>query len=393
MIRKVKFSNFYSFRGEQEISFLASKKQTYDYFTSKNGDQITKVAAFIGGNASGKTNVMRLFSFLGYFIYRPEDEQTQTLNREIAFKTFFSNDKPSDFYIEFEENNNIYFYQFTLSNKNIIAKEELRMLEIKPYAREEVIFSRTKDGIQDLNEKHFTNISVESLPKINDSISLITYFKRSQYKVDVIDDVYVYFAKMRTNINEKGEISTPYHQLDALMMYRHEDNIKKKMESFIKDFDLGLSRFEINLKEESKRSVDVYGVHSDKKESRIPFTYESRGTRSLFFVIANVLTALKYNSVVIVDEIETGLHPEALNKLVGYFIEENKDRNAQLLFSAHSFEFMKRLDMHQIYLVEKNVDCESNVCRLNQVEGIRSDENFQAKYMSGAYGAFPEISV
>ena len=59
MIRKVKFSNFYSFYKEQEISFLAKKKKTHDYYFSDSSDQISKVAGFAAGNAAGKTNDMR----------------------------------------------------------------------------------------------------------------------------------------------------------------------------------------------------------------------------------------------------------------------------------------------------------------------------------------------
>ena len=49
--------------------------------------------------------------------------------------------------------------------------------------------------------------------------------------------------------------------------------------------------------------------------------------------------------------------------------------------------------MHQMYLVEKNNNSESHVYRLNQIKGIRSDDNFLSKYMTGAYGAFPKIRV
>lgn len=54
---------------------------------------------------------------------------------------------------------------------------------------------------------------------------------------------------------------------------------------------------------------------------------------------------------------------------------------------------MNKLDMHQIFLIEKNKNGASSTYRLNEIEGIRSDENFLAKYMSGSYGAFPKIRI
>ena len=112
MIRKIRFSNFYSFYREQEISFLANKKKTDDYYNSESGDQIAKIAAFIGGNASGKTNVMRLFSFLSYFVCRESGRGLSEITN-IAYQTFFGNEEVLKIYVEFEIGNIIFFYEFS----------------------------------------------------------------------------------------------------------------------------------------------------------------------------------------------------------------------------------------------------------------------------------------
>jgi len=393
MIRKVKFSNFYSFEGEQEISFLAKKKKTYDYFQSESNDQITKVASFIGGNASGKTNVMRFFSFLSYFICRNVNNESPLIS-DIAYKTFFNNNKASNFSIEFENDNFIFFYDFSIKEK-IILKESLYVKKIQKGSRKTEIFLRELNIIKTLDGNYFKNISIDAFPKIREGISLITFIKKSTYSVDIINSVYDYFLGFKTNINEKGEINNPAYQFKTLEFYLRDDDLKKEMENFIRHFDIGLSDFVIK-KEIKERGVfiSVQGVHNTKeRNNKLDFSYESRGTQSLFFMMANILSALKNNNVVIIDEIESGFHPEALNKLVSYFIDENEKGKAQIIFSSHSLGFINKLDMHQIYLVEKDDKSESFVYRLNQVEGIRADENFLAKYMTGAYGAFPKIRV
>jgi len=78
---------------------------------------------------------------------------------------------------------------------------------------------------------------------------------------------------------------------------------------------------------------------------------------------------------------------------VSYIMDENEKHKAQIIFSSNSLGFMSKLDMHQLFLTEKDVDGESIVYRLNEVDGVRSDENFLTKYMSGAYGGFPKIRV
>ncbi len=84
---------------------------------------------------------------------------------------------------------------------------------------------------------------------------------------------------------------------------------------------------------------------------------------------------------------------EIVNEVYSYFINENEHGKAQIIFSSHSLGFMNKLDMHQMYLVEKNNSSESLAYRLNEIKDIRSDDNFLSKYMTGAYGAFPKIRV
>jgi AAA15 family ATPase/GTPase len=393
MIRKIKFSNFYSFQKEQEINFLANKKKTYDYFTAKSEEQITKIAGFVGGNASGKTNVMRLFSFLSYFVCRNVDKE-KYLVKDIAYKTFFNNEEESHFYIEFDSDGHIFYYDVRIK-KNIILQETLSVKKIEKNSRAVKIFSRELQNIINLDKKYFKNITIDSIPKIREDVSFIAFIKKMPYSVDIVDKVYNCFLNFKTNINERGELNNYFHQIKTLQTYFQDKDLKEKMEVFIRNFDIGLSGFKIKKEEKKdKPFISVRGIHSTNlKNNELDLSYESRGTQSLFFAMANILSALKNNSVIVIDEIEAGFHPEALNKLIGYFIDENRDKTAQLIFSSHSLGFMNKLDMHQIFLTEKNNKSESSVVRLNKVKGIRPDENFLSKYMTGVYGAFPKIRI
>jgi len=62
-----------------------------------------------------------------------------------------------------------------------------------------------------------------------------------------------------------------------------------------------------------------------------------------------------------------------------------------LLFSSHSHLILSKLDKYQIILTEKNKKGESEAWRLDEVAGVRADDNYYAKYMAGAYGAFPRL--
>lgn len=74
-----------------------------------------------------------------------------------------------------------------------------------------------------------------------------------------------------------------------------------------------------------------------------------------------------------------------------FFSEKHNPKNAQLIFSTHQELVLNKLMKEQILLVEKDNTLNTNAWRLDEVEGVRSDDNFFAKYMAGAYGAVPEI--
>lgn len=66
--------------------------------------------------------------------------------------------------------------------------------------------------------------------------------------------------------------------------------------------------------------------------------------------------------------------------------------NAQILFSTHQALLLKELTKTQIFIVEKNKeDLTTEIYRLDEVEGVRNDENYAQKYLSGTYGGVPDI--
>ena len=70
MIRKITFSNFYSFKDKQTLDFTTTKKKGDNYYQTFDGKQISKVVAFLGPNNSGKTNVIKVLGFIDYFLLR-----------------------------------------------------------------------------------------------------------------------------------------------------------------------------------------------------------------------------------------------------------------------------------------------------------------------------------
>ena len=65
--------------------------------------------------------------------------------------------------------------------------------------------------------------------------------------------------------------------------------------------------------------------------------------------------------------------------------------NSQLIFSTQNYSVMSKLDKQQITLVEKQKNGSSSTFRLDDISGIRTDENYYLKYLSGEYGGVPNL--
>lgn len=137
-----------------------------------------------------------------------------------------------------------------------------------------------------------------------------------------------------------------------------------------------------------------YGQHTVAgKPYPLPMFLESSGTQRLFILLRWLLPVLSSGSTAIMDEFECDLHPHMIVPILDLFKNpETNPNNAQLFFSCHNIDVLNQLDKTQVVLVEKDGStCESKVWRLDEMKGVRRDDNLYAKYMAGAYGAVPNI--
>lgn len=385
MIRKISFSNFYSFKNEQVLDFTTSKKKSDNYYETFDGKQISKVLAFVGPNNSGKTNVIKVLGFIDYFLRTPNRESEVF---DLAFKSYaFCPKASSKFTIEFESSEKLYSYSLEATPEKVIS-EKLEAKLLKKSAKTYSIFERTENEIN-LNKKLISGVTKKSLSSIRKDVS-VTAFLQSNYSLDEVSDFLDYFERFRTNINEAGIVRSPEDRIDfAANACLSFPELKKAMEDFMVDFDLGIEGFSIK---KSDKDISVSAKHKvEKKEYELPLNYESRGTKSLFVELLFIMTSLFEGTILALDEIESGLHPQAVDKLIQYIIDSFSDEKKQFIFTSHSLNFMKKFDAQQIFLVERQ-QSKSEVFRLDELD-IRPDENFYAKYMSGVYGAFPKIRV
>ena len=378
--------------GDAEVNLVVNKNapDTDAYVTDNSGNRLTKLMAFVGPNASGKTNLLKGLAFIRWFILNSFSDLKP--DAEILFKPFLfcSEIKPSSFDIEFVMNDKVYKYEMELTTKKILSEK----LSVKEDKRFKILFERSWNGDKyEFNFRRFsTPANFEQIVRGNASIISTARQVDHQQSMEIAE----YFESIRTNIIELGKMRME-GLADAIEYYQKNPEIKVKAEEILSKFDLGLSKINIRKVETEDKKV-VYiptGAHKyvdSREEFLLPFRYESAGTKNLLLLLRTILAVLQGGGVAVLDEMDNDLHPLMIPEIINLFISKTYNpRNAQLLFSTHSVQVLNKLDKQQIVLVEKNDKNVSEAWNLSDVKGVRADDNFYAKYMAGAYGAIPKV--
>lgn len=394
MISKFVFSNFYSFAEETEVSFEIGKQPSsslYDVELS-DGRRLNKVIAVVGANGSGKTQLLRPLAFLSWFVTSSFFSEPK---EKIPFKSHALKEmEDSSIEVFFNLNKIDYKYKLVL-NKDYVLHESLYKKTSKQYS---YIFIRERNESGDyvFKQKSF-NFAKKLAENIKNNVSIIS--AAHTYGIESVIDFEKFFDSFNFNINMSGRNHYSENALLSSAEYFSENKgIKDKMLKIICDLDLGLSSVtleEIKGENDSSESEKFYlpiGVHSiNGMEFSLSFLEESSGTQSAFVLLRRILPVLENGGVAIIDEIDNDLHPHMLPKILELFkFPHNNPHNAQIIFSCHTPEILNILKKHQVYLVEKK-DLMSEAWRLDEIIGLRADDNAYAKYNAGALGAIPNI--
>lgn len=127
----------------------------------------------------------------------------------------------------------------------------------------------------------------------------------------------------------------------------------------------------------------------------LTFDEQSAGTKSWISLVLRTLQTLEYGGVLVVDEVDSSLHPHLTSRLIELFREpETNPRHAQLLFTTHDATLLdeETLARDEIWFVEKNPD--SGTTALYPLTDFRprKHENVEGRYLAGGYGAVPVLT-
>lgn len=423
MLIQFTIRNFKTFKEKTVLNMVASN---YDKSTrekeniSQQNDfnlRLLKSSVIFGANASGKSKFIEGLMFMKKFvIISSKDSQKGEPIEVEPFKLQTDSEKDSsEFEVIFLYKKAIFRYGFEVTNEKVISE----WLYHRPKTKEVEIFYREKQKF----EIHGRNFSKGAFLVKEDVIreNELMLSKAAQFNDKIAGKVIDWFKGLKTisGLNVSG--------YQGFTMSRTKDpKHKAKILELLKVADLGIQDISLELLDVSKfpkdmpqelrdmisKKVkdegaefisDVLTTHkkydgNKKYVGDIKFSLddeESSGTKIFFALTGPVLDSLENGYVLVVDELDSKLHPNLVCKLVSLFNSaEHNPNNAQLIFNTHDTNLLGSglFRRDQIWFVEKDRIGVSKLFSLADF-AVRKNENFENNYIEGKYGAIPYLNA
>lgn len=419
LILRFSVSNHKSLRDEALLDMVSSrlKKQQPD-----DGDWagvVHPVAAIYGPNGSGKTT---LLDALGYMCDAVKHSASSWLAQPSIPQHPFRLDRtsasrPSSYTLDFVHENTRFVYGFDI----LEGKVAQEWLSSYPRGRERVLFARSEDGVVETGP-HLPNPG--SLPTVTDRELLISRSLISQH---------AFLAPLAEAVCDGIE----YHSVDDARVSLEVSRLASRLEagaidpealsSLLRVADVGVKevtpeRSEMPREVRRFREMLAHAIADDSDEpsgptkllvasddsfAEIKFSHsdddevealgvgdESRGTIAWMVLASSALTALRRGTVLVIDEVDSSLHPYLVTVLIGLFLDQGLNtRGAQLVFTTHDVTLMQPSngtlnDPEYIWFTEKDNAGATTLTCLDQFSP-RMNHNWEKRYLEGRYGAVP----
>ena len=410
MLLQFNFGNYKSFRQEASLDMTAAKITEFSH-TVRNisAEKVLPVAAIYGANASGKTNVIEAFRFMGLYVLNSFGYGGEPVKgvRHILPRTPFVFDKTGKdeasffevYYIMPEKDGGkTYNYGFCMDDSGI--SEEWLNVKARTAREYKRIFYRngTELDLKGIPKESKENIKV-SLEKESLIVSL-----GSKLKIECLKQVRDWFQNVELwNFGNTAEdhFRSTYASRDFLL----NRSVQKDVVKYLSAFDPSIIDFIVSFRTgqtdqiEDIRIEAVHRVKGTEDTASIPLEEESAGTLKMFALYDSFKRAMENGGLLLIDELSSKLHPLLVRDFIISFIDPEINKNgAQLVFTTHDTWHLSNniLRRDEIWFTQKDEDGCSELYSLADFRTeydskIRKDENYEKNYLLGKYGSVPRL--
>lgn len=419
MIENVSIENFFSFRDEVSLSFIAKKErsesavdQPYKSVEVVNGIPLLKCVFFFGNNGAGKSN----FIFALRTLTDMASSFKKKRNEKIFYAPFEFDDQtkkaPSKISISYHIKEVRYTYKIHW-DANFIHYEKLEKRIGR--GKDRNVYERYYNKNLDTTEIIFSDVSIDDDTRyqlIHSTIpntTVLSVISELNVPCNILKENFDFFDNC-LNVTPMDGISLTR----GLPIGRNQEDLicKEVILGLISDIGINIVDFDIvkhelpkelleklntilsieDIERERYREIVTFTHHTEKYGNKLlSESNQSDGTLAIIkLIIAFYHTALS-NECTILDEVTVGIQQKAFSRLLKFFL--NIAEKSQLIFASHDyslleFEYMRR---DSVRFFSKDLDGVSSVQTIN-LKNVHKNLNFR-KYVlqNNKWGQLPQM--
>lgn len=418
MLLSFRVANHRSIKGEQQLLlgpvYEADRPEGTDW-------EAVPVAAVFGANAAGKSNVMDALRYMADMVRSShrDAEPGAGIERHAFALDEECRAEPSWFVVDLSLDGVRYTYGFSLDDERVVDE----WLYSYPHGRKRIVFQRVGEDFTfgDAQPRK----ELELVTKITEPNTLfMTVAARSRQ--EAFRPVYAWFTRgVRFRYGMQRDVlfgamagrllADPARVPGVVGLLKAADlgieNVGVERVAIDDTSTLG-SQYLLWEATADNSSDPASGMRTAKREVtrvwveqrgrhgsvRLGLQDQSAGTKALLAYAGSVLTVLESGGLLVVDEIDSSLHPRLTAHLIKLFQDEaTNPQGAQLLLTTHDASLLGRsggediLKRDQVWFVEKDGYGETTLYPLSDFKP-RQEENRERRYLGGSYGAVPVLN-
>ena len=380
-----------------------------------------------GANASGKSNLLNAIEFLHDFWFDRKNDVTAETG-VVPFKfDKITPKQPSNFSLKFYVKDIKYWYLLELDEHKVIAEKLYYYSSVQPT----LLFDRTIE--KNVSVVNFNTPAVKISAVAREEINLkclpnMSFFAaRNQVNValPIIDEAREWLKQSVMNVVTPNSSLFDYAEHTILK----DNDLKGHLLEFIKEADFNISNIETTSikkdipeefldmilksdrlpddeKERLKKEKNITHLKTDFEHTvtndrgvekyYLSESLQSEGTRRITGLESVIYSALQEESLMVIDEIESSLHPNLIEFVLKKFLEK-KDNRSQLLITTHYDPLLNEIDQlfrkDSVWFTEKNESGATELYSLVEFTGLNRIASLQKAYRSGRFGGVPKINL
>lgn len=335
-------------------------------------ENLKPFCAFVGPNASGKSNIFEALEFVNY-----------VANYNFKAPSFFggkSNIKSFD-PLQIKEFPSADIECFFLFDDLITINFDLIFSE----KNEEILQSIIRPGFQNKPP----NLPITSILNSKDRQDFLKMWERGNFKYENDYEQFIdNFSRIFVGKSELRKINSPSIKLlpDASNVSQMIGQIfeeKFKQEDFIEWLRILIPELHnIEVKQSNIDGSFEFFVYEKSSTKPFPKHLLSDGTKNILSLMAAVYQT-DQPQFLCIEEPENGLHPQAIQLMVDFFREKCEEHGHHIWLNTHSQTLVRCLEIDEIILVNK-INGETKAKQLSGFNDI--DINTDEAWLSNALG-------